>query len=188
MIEDLIPGEPLNTDPVSTGAPELRSIKTEVQASFPSLGSTAVTKTAEEINDLVEQTDPVLNGDVSGTALETTITNTDAKLPTSGAVFDKVSGLNIKIVNIGDWNIDADSETTVAHGLTLSKIRSISVIIRNDANNEHRDLGAQTGGTSSFQWIYANATNIVLRADSFANTNYDSTGYNRGWVTIHYTD
>ena len=68
-IEDLVDTNPVGaTDYVDKGDDHIRNIKTAVQGSFPNLGAAAVTKTAAQINDLVEQTDPVLNGAVTGTA------------------------------------------------------------------------------------------------------------------------
>ena len=68
-IDDLVATNPVGaTDNVDEGDDHIRNIKTAVQGSFPSLGNAAVTKTAAEINDLVEKTDPVLNGTITGTA------------------------------------------------------------------------------------------------------------------------
>ncbi len=55
-IDDLVTTNPAAGDNVSEGDDHLRLIKTCVQGSFPSLGATAVTKTASEINDLATLT------------------------------------------------------------------------------------------------------------------------------------
>ena len=74
-IEDLVDTNPVGaTDNVDEGDDHIRNIKTAVQGSFPSLGAAAVTKTAAQINDLVESTsgtatDLTLNTSVSGTAI-----------------------------------------------------------------------------------------------------------------------
>lgn len=105
--------------------------------------------------------------------------------------------LKEKIIDIGDWNMDADATTTVAHGLGSSfiKIRDIKVMIRNDGGTGLIPLDTMVTST------YANAggvynidsTNITLyrKADSSANHGFDdalfdSTSYNRGWIYILY--
>lgn len=103
-----------------------------------------------------------------------------------------------KIVNIGDWNMYSTGGTgtkSVAHGLSSTdwkKIKSISVLIRNDADNAYTPLnsvnsiGLPNGGITDY-----GATNInLLRALTldFDSASYDSTSYNRGWVTIEYGD
>ena len=51
-IEDLVTTNPVTGDDVSQGEDHLRLIKACVQGSFPSLGSTAVSVTAAQINDV----------------------------------------------------------------------------------------------------------------------------------------
>lgn len=113
--------------------------------------------------------------------------------------------LTTKVINIGDWNMDADNEVTITHGVTdYKKIRSIKAIIRNDADTVFTDLqpivstsGIAVGGCISD----IGATTFKLRRFSAADitalgwgslnslydlTTYDSTSFNRGWVTIVY--
>ena len=54
-IEDLNTAWPLDGDDVDEGAGHLRGVKSAIAGSFPSLGSTAVTATAEEINELASK-------------------------------------------------------------------------------------------------------------------------------------
>lgn len=97
--------------------------------------------------------------------------------------------LKKKIIAIGDWNMVALASITVAHGLTISKIRSVLVEIRDDNDFNHLPIN------------YATASNVVSGAHStgiafitltrfaggaFNNTSYDSTSYNRGYITIEY--
>lgn len=101
--------------------------------------------------------------------------------------------LKRKVLEIGDWNMDSTTQALVAHGLSdQMAIRAMSVIIRNDLNNQ-----VYTGGSGydvsngeTQIWIQlANATNIsILRLTGgiFDSTSFDSTSYNRGWVTIWY--
>lgn len=94
------------------------------------------------------------------------------------------------IINIGDWNMDATASVDIAHNLTFSKIRSIKVIVRNDNDTSYTPLdywspvGSKVSGS-----FYADATNITCvrtASEHFDNNNYDSTSYNRGWITIEY--
>jgi len=86
----------------------------------------------------------------------------------------------LKVVSeIGDWDMVSDASINFAHRLPdKEKIREISALIRND--------------TVSFVWQYNIAgaiddTNIVLgRPLNFDNANFDSTSYNRGWLTFFF--
>lgn len=99
-----------------------------------------------------------------------------------------------KIINIGDWDMDTTQTVSVAHGLTLSKIRKIDVLIQIDAGTGSDAVYLLTTGnylapttSGAFQ---ADATNVLLgrvTGGIFDNSFFDSTGYNRGWITIEYT-
>ncbi len=96
-----------------------------------------------------------------------------------------------KKVDIGDWDMDANFSTTVAHGLTLAQIHTIKCSIRNDADSAHYTLPAFNVIDASTQvWVSAtDATDILivrLNAGPFDSTSFDSTSYNRGYVVIEY--
>ena len=103
-----------------------------------------------------------------------------------------VNGMVDKVVDIGDWNMPATLYLSVAHGLAdHKKIRSIFITIRDDADAYYYDF---TGGRQAVQsgyigtvtsteiklFVYQTATSI------FDNVNFDSTGYNRGYIYIKY--
>ena len=101
-----------------------------------------------------------------------------------------VSGaLTFAVLNIGDWDMDTDTFTVINHGVDYSKIRSVSVVIRDDANTNYYTVlqGAATGASA---WIaQISSTQVTLErepAGDYDNTGFDSTSYNRGWVTIGY--
>lgn len=103
--------------------------------------------------------------------------------------------LATKVIEIGDWDMevsDSGSATkVVAHGVTFSKIRSVSVIVRNDADTELYDLDvirtAWEGKQGGVESITTNNINLRIRATGFFDSNtFDNTSYNRGWVTIVY--
>ncbi len=107
---------------------------------------------------------------------------------------NSVVDLKTKVIEIGDWDMDATSNITVPHGLSdHMKIRSVNVFIRTNDNTLIYDLnsihdaasGDLAGGTRGF-----NSTDIILfrtntpgRFDQLA---YNSTSYNRGWILITY--
>jgi hypothetical protein len=92
-----------------------------------------------------------------------------------------------KIVSIGDWDMDANGTVDVAHGLTLTKIRSISGVIRNDADTTYFTIPDPGSGGLR---CWAGTINVVLyRPDTtsvFDSTDYNATSFNRGWLVIEY--
>lgn len=95
--------------------------------------------------------------------------------------------LKTKIVDIGDWDMTTTSGVAVAHGLThLSKIRSVSAMVRNDVALAHILLyDAVSGGyISSVDGTYVNLDRVF--GGYFDTADYNSTSYNRGWITIIY--
>ena len=129
------------------------------------------------------------------------LTNLPTAVNPSDAVrYDQVSSLQV-ILNIGDWNMNAaaNGSVTVAHGLgaNYKKIRSISVIIRDDTDSIYtnglsghyniisgQQLGIYINGINSTNVILLVPTGSQYLADS-AYSNGSS--YNRGYVFIQYT-
>lgn len=96
-------------------------------------------------------------------------------------------------LDLGDWDMDATSALALTHGLSATEwktIRSISVIIRNDADSLYYQNPA---GSSSNNDLYISSfdsarINIERRTfGKFDSTDFNATSYNRGWVTITYT-
>ena len=123
--------------------------------------------------------------------IDVTETNTDLELAGNGTGKVLVDGLYTKVINIGDWNMDSTATVNVAHGLTLSKIRSISAVIRDDTASLLYDFSSgYAGGDSASGYLNCDGTNVNLQREStstFDGTGFDSTGFNRGWITIQYT-
>ncbi len=102
-----------------------------------------------------------------------------------------------KVIDIGDWNMHNSNSgsvlKSVAHGLGAlwRDIRSINVTIRDDGDsvlyllnnfNDQADPYLLNGGIAGI-----NSTNVLLRSrtgGTFDTVAFDSTSYNRGWVTI----
>lgn len=51
--------------------------------------------------------------------------------------------LSAKVINIGNWDMNADSFVTLAHGLDFTNIRNIRVLIRNDDNDLYHEFRAR---------------------------------------------
>ncbi len=101
--------------------------------------------------------------------------------------------LNETIIEIGDWNMDSTGTLNVAHGLTYTKIRGVHGVIKDDAGTNYYPLTTGYDIASSMDAsIYAfDTTNVKLTRKAsgfFDSVNFDSTSYNRGWITIKYTD
>lgn len=100
-----------------------------------------------------------------------------------------------KIIEIGDWDMDADSIKAVAHGITdFTKIREVSAMIITDSEaaliplNVADAAGVVQGGVNSVTAITATDINLTrLAAGVFDDTAFDDTPFNRGWVTVRYS-
>ena len=107
---------------------------------------------------------------------------------TADSVVDQGGGnnLKVKVIDIGDWDMVATVQVSIAHGLTASKIREISALIIADSTAGYFTFDSNNGGASS-----ADATNIILgrtTGGAFDSTTYDATPFNRGWITIWHTE
>lgn len=111
----------------------------------------------------------------------------------TGDVTGFVNTLKQKVVEIGDWNMNWSASGTntisVAHGLTVSDIRRITVMIRDDTVNRHYTMDMTE--SSSSVYIRADTTNVTITrssvtSDLFDNSVFDTTSYNRGWIIIDY--
>jgi hypothetical protein len=133
---------------------------------------------SDKMRDLVEslKDSVVFTEDLPGTVL--------------GSISAGDVNLSVKVIEIGDWNMDSDASVTVAHGLTLSKIRTVSVMIVADSSATIYSLNHMpfAGTKPSGSW-FTGATDITLQREiggTFDGSAFDSTSFNRGWVTIWY--
>lgn len=101
--------------------------------------------------------------------------------------------LRFKKIDIGDWNMDTAVETTQAHGLNSTKIIAVFAKITRDDGVYHRMLGGMSldpylGYQGGVAW---DATVIRLfrtERGRFDDTDYSTTPFNRGVITIIYHD
>lgn len=106
---------------------------------------------------------------------------------------DVTAAIHRKILNIGAWNMDAISSVNVAHGLTLSKIRSASVMVTNDEGTAHYPIFTYSGVTDIAPdgefYIGSDYVTISRRSSGgFDNAEFDYPSGNRGWIIIEYVD
>lgn len=137
-----------------------------------------------------------LNGTL-GTAAQPNVTSvgTLSSLAVSGAV-TAAGGiathtgalLKTQIISIGDWNMDATASVQVAHGLTGANIRSVFVSIIPDSGTglATAPLFTVISGTEAgiYDWDDTNVTLTRITGGYYDSPNYDSTSFNRGFITI----
>lgn len=115
------------------------------------------------------------------------LSNQASSLPDTG-----IKILKKKIIEIGDWNMDTTTSLNVTHGIDHTKIRMITVIIQDD--NSIAIIPLNEGGSEtdtapngSINIIISSFVTLKrLTGGVFDNTSYDSTPFNRGWITIEY--
>lgn len=102
------------------------------------------------------------------------------------------ASLKSKVLKIGDWNMDSTGIVYIAHGLTFTSIRTISGIVRNDGDTSYypfTGVGANVTGQVQLTAFVANSSTIQVErftGGAFDSANFDSTSYNRGWITVWY--
>lgn len=115
----------------------------------------------------------------------------------SGQVTKSGDGIQLftKVLEIGDWDMDATQSKEVAHGVDGQKIMAVEALIRDDFNTSRYKLDRSSttdqeviGGVAS---VFTGATTgsvVLTRKETgfFDGAAFDSTSYNRGWVTIWY--
>jgi hypothetical protein len=106
---------------------------------------------------------------------------------------DGISIPHRKMIEIGDWNMDATSAVAVSHSLTASKIIGIRVYIRKDSDGDRYPLDTTLDGSGSGVSGYFSADTLHINlfrvtGGFFDQVDFDATSYNRGWIIIDYLD
>ena len=103
-----------------------------------------------------------------------------------------------KIIELGNWDMDAATSLTITHGLDMTKIRGLSGTIRNDANNRYFaipsqnvagevDVGFKSLNSGGIGITSANVSLFRAEGSDFNDAAFDQEGgYNRGWIIIDY--
>ena len=100
--------------------------------------------------------------------------------------------LKITIKEIGGWDMKADADKAVAHGLTFADIRFCMAAILNDAGDELFILPTSTGASGADARFArdgppVDGTNVNLTrttSGKFDATAYNDDTINRGWIGI----
>lgn len=97
--------------------------------------------------------------------------------------------LRRKVIEIGSWNMDTTSNLGVAHGLDLTKIRNLDVLIQDDTTANRYKLNYSNTGADIEGNFYIQGTLVrIFRRNGglWDNVGYSDTGINRGWIIIDY--
>lgn len=113
--------------------------------------------------------------------------------PGEAVRYEQLPTLLSTTIQIGTWDMTSGIKN-VAHGIAdYQKIRSVSVIIRNDAENQLVDLltngyGGSESSAGIGGYFVVQSTNVVLFAGTgcFNSALFDDGVIERGWVTIEY--
>ena len=99
--------------------------------------------------------------------------------------------INIKYIDIGDWDMDATVNVSVAHNLTASKIRSVEAYILSDDSANYLPINVDLAAAGVRGSVHVQGANIYLdrlTGGGFDSTAYDSTSFNRGYIRVEYTN
>ncbi len=100
-----------------------------------------------------------------------------------------------RVLSIGDWNMQSTTAVNILHGIgdRWKDIRDVGVMVRNDADTELYvlDEPALTLGSPGAAGGVARiaVADVRLNRDTggvFDSVNFNSTSYNRGWITLRY--
>ena len=96
--------------------------------------------------------------------------------------------LRQKVIEIGDWNMDSTVSIGVNHGIAdFLKIRSVNVIIIPDDSSVTTSL--PDTGDGRIGAITSTQIQLIRDVGSiYDSTDYDSTSFNRGFVTVGFVD
>jgi len=181
---------------LATNAVETAKIK-NANVTAAKIGTGAVTNAkigADAVDDTKIGDDKIKCEHINSNVAATGVTqDANGALNVTGIVETGANAeLKVKVIEIGDWNMDATPSVEIAHGLTLANIRTISVLIRNDDDiicSSFGDTFNDAGAT--YQYTRVDATNVKLNRSAggyFDSASYDVMGDdgNRGWITIIY--
>jgi len=161
---------------------------TTIAAGYDSLLKTsdngAITSTLKTVTDGL--------GNESQLQLSTSKTKADGAFEADTISFDDgTSTFAVKVLEIGDWDMDGTASVAVAHSISsaIGKIRRVSVTIRDDAGSVERDLtNANSSGVvnGAINWDVTNVNLTRTASGTFDSVSYNATTYNRGFITIEY--
>lgn len=109
----------------------------------------------------------------------------------SDAIYVQNIGPQTKRIAIGNWNMDTTATLNVAHGLSdISKIMSASIMIISDTSavvtelTSNVDNGDVAGGNYLIDATQFQLSRIT--GGIYDGVGYDSSPFNRGYITVQY--
>jgi hypothetical protein len=150
----------------------------------------------DNTNDIGSATKQIKNVYVAGAVSSASISTNAITVNSISQGKDVTVAIHRKIVNIGDWNMDATDTVNVTHGLDVTKIRTVTGFILIDSNNAiypitqapYTEIGTYNKHSVCFVVFATYIAMYRATGGNFDNTSFDSTGFNRGWLVIDYVD
>jgi hypothetical protein len=121
--------------------------------------------------------------------------NNNVYLGTNSTISGNINGYLPKDIEIGVWNMVATATASVLHGLSEAEsktIRNISVIIREDNDDDYFNLTQDINNTGSVdgsisKWNKGQINLARRTGGAFDNSSFNATAsFNRGWITFQY--
>lgn len=132
----------------------------------------------------------------TGTALRISSANGTVAFPDGIDPGYSGASIKMKVLDIGDWNMDTTGTVDVSHGIGDEQlIRMVEVIIRDDGGSYTYPLNSKGVILGSYNTDVQGGVGRMTSTDIrlvrissgfFDDTDFNSTSYNRGWVTIWY--
>jgi len=95
----------------------------------------------------------------------------------------------VKFEPIGEWNMFTTATVSFPHGLNHVNIRAVQAVVRRDDNMVYTPLYYSANKANLGGAEYWDSTHVYLERLSggeYANSSYDSTSFNRGFVILFY--
>ena len=114
------------------------------------------------------------------------------------AMVNVFGGLRRAVIEIGAWNMDADSSKLISTDVAFSKVRSVSFTIIADTgnglfvngmNNDDTLGGAVTSGVVALPQNNSGDLQVSLQRETsgyFDANRFDDPTMNRGWIIVEY--
>lgn len=173
----------------STSQLGIISTSTNAQTQAGTSSSVAVTPASLESR----QATTTMSGiQANATDVEAKALASTSKTITPSTLSSVTGGLLNKVIEIGDWDMDTTTTVKIAHGLSnYKKFRgTVDVVIRDDSDTYYWRLDSMQASSGSCIGIdSSDSTKIRLdrvNGGIFDTVDFNSTSYNRGWVTIAY--
>ncbi len=155
------------------------------------------TNNFQEVKDILNTWRDTLNAVLGGGTADqipAKVSATDFNTAMVNSILPLGANLKVKVISIGDWNMDSSDSVSVAHGLSATEykaIKKICVIVRDDNNDVYYPLdsinsaaGLMRGSATSIGATYITLTRTT--SAGFDNTGFNATSFNRGFITVIY--